>query len=331
MVANATGTLTAEPLRASDISPGPNDRQTFDADGLRELADSIAAYGLAQPPTVRPTGHRRYEIVCGERRFRAMTDVLGWSEVPCVVRELSDEQASAIMLAENVARRDIDPCEEARAYSSRMERFGLDVEQLSAAVGVSTDRIRRRLRLLDLTPEIAHLVARGQIGVRVAELLAGLDADRQRVAIDAYHRERLDIDGMRVVCDRLRLAQDAESMFDPDTFLRSEVMDEAKDARKATRDDLTDLLKKALPALERAGAADEVRAVRRALGLEAGEPTDGPTADYVRSRLASGPVPAADVLAGAQRLGVSERTLRRVKRALGVRSVRLSGCWAWAL
>jgi ParB family chromosome partitioning protein len=114
-------------IRASTIRAGTNDRKHFDEVKLGELAESISEHGLAEPIIVRPVTSFcgvGYEIVAGERRFRAMTTILDRSFIPAIVRELDDESASAIMLAENTGRADLDPIEEANAYQSRIERFG---------------------------------------------------------------------------------------------------------------------------------------------------------------------------------------------------------------
>ena len=96
-------TYTVTEIAVGDILAGDNDRRHFDASALEDLAASIAADGLGQPPTVRPFGEG-YQLVCGERRTRAMRDVLGWTSIPCIVRDMSDAEASALMLAENTAR-----------------------------------------------------------------------------------------------------------------------------------------------------------------------------------------------------------------------------------
>ena len=118
------------------IAPGDNDREDFDAAALQELADSIGQYGLAQPITVRPVGRDRFQIVAGERRWRACR-LLGWPTIPALVREMDDETASGVMLLENVQRAELNPIEEARAYARRMARFGWDVDRVAAAANVA--------------------------------------------------------------------------------------------------------------------------------------------------------------------------------------------------
>lgn len=212
------------------IDAGPNDRQTFKRAELEELAESIRANGLAQPPTLRPVSGR-YEIVAGERRIRAMRDVLEWTSIPAIVRELTDEQASAIMLVENVQRRDLDPLEEARGYQSRLDRFGWSRAELSRQSGMGDDRIRRRLALLSLAPESAYAVSTGQLPLTYAALMTSLDANRQLLALKAYQAGPITIETMRALCARLQSEQDQDSIFSADSFLS--IADYTADAEAA--------------------------------------------------------------------------------------------------
>src|SRR5579859_5699824 len=112
--ANAPATIMT--VRCDVIRAGNNDRTVFDETGLKGLASSIKDNGLAQPITVRPLPSEAspflYEIVAGERRFRACSQNLGWFEIPCIIKDLSDEEASGVMLAENTSRDDLDPIDE---------------------------------------------------------------------------------------------------------------------------------------------------------------------------------------------------------------------------
>lgn len=213
-------TLTKVPAHLVD--PGPNDRKTFGEVELQELADSIATHGLAQPPTLRKVGER-FEIVAGERRFRAMS-LLGWSEVPAIVRDMDDETASAVMLAENVQRADLDPIEESRAYASRSERFGYSVPELATMANVSPERVRKRLALLSLSPEIADMVSKRQMPLNFAACLTSLDVNRQRLAFKAFNAGPISLDAFRALTNKLQMEQDQESIFDPASFLQVEEM-----------------------------------------------------------------------------------------------------------
>jgi ParB family transcriptional regulator, chromosome partitioning protein len=124
--------------------------------------------------------------VAGERRFRAMTQVLGWDTVPALVRDLTDEEASAIMLVENTSRVDLDPIAEAEAYSSRINQFGWSIQDIAETAGVSQQRVKDRLALLGLTEDIRHFVKKGQFPLGHALLVTRLDVNRQRIALKIF-------------------------------------------------------------------------------------------------------------------------------------------------
>jgi ParB/RepB/Spo0J family partition protein len=175
---------TVQEIPCAEIRRGDNDRTQFDWSALNELADSIKLNGLAQPITVRPLPEetpdgKKYEIVAGERRFRAVDDRLKLPTIPCIVRELTDEQASSIMLIENMARKDLDPIDEAKAYKKRMEQFGWDNWTLGRKIGVNGARIRSRLSLLNLHDWVLGNVREGRIPLGHAEAMSVLDYKRQ--------------------------------------------------------------------------------------------------------------------------------------------------------
>lgn len=209
---------TIQNLPVQQIVPGNNDRKHFDPAALADLAASIAAHGLAQPITVRPFG-KGWQIVAGERRFRAISQVLQWGEAPCIVRNLDDEQASAIMLAENTGRADLDPIEEANAYQERMTRFDWSAAKVAEVAGVSEDVVRRRLLLLDLHPDVQHLVAKKHLPLGHAETMTRLDANRQLIAMRIYREAKaMPLNTfIRVVSD-LYEEQAQDALFDLESF-----------------------------------------------------------------------------------------------------------------
>lgn len=170
----------------SEIVPGNNDRTEFDPAQLQELAHSIQTHGLAQPITIRPIGPKQYQIVAGERRFRAISQILQWETVPALVRDLTDAEASAIMLMENTSRVDLDPISEAEAYANRINEFGWSIQEIAQIAGVSQQRVKDRLALLSLAEDIRHFVKRGQFPLGHAQLLSGLDSNRQRIALRIF-------------------------------------------------------------------------------------------------------------------------------------------------
>lgn len=210
------------------ISPGENDRTVFDQAGLDELAASIKEHGLASPIVLRlwapyPMccfgGDRlgpgaMYQIVAGERRYRACK-LLGWTSIPANVLELSDEQASAIMLTENVSRKDLDPVDEALAYKKRLDQFGWSVPEIAKKCGVSAERITRRLKLCSIRQDILHLVRSGQFPVGHAEVLSVLDVNRQIIAArPLIEGQTINLRQFRALVDQLFTEQSQESMFD---------------------------------------------------------------------------------------------------------------------
>ena len=213
MTATATE-ATVQMIPASQIIAGNNDRKHFDPAALAELAASIKAHGLAQPITVRPYAGG-YQIVAGERRFRAITQVLGWGQAPALVRELSDEQASAIMLAENTGRADLDPIEEANAYSSRMQAFSWTPAHTAEVAGVSEDVVKRRVLLLGLHPDVQGLVAKKHLPVGHAEAMVKLDHYRQLIALRVYREAKAM--PLNTFC-RLYGEQAQDGLFDLEQF-----------------------------------------------------------------------------------------------------------------
>lgn len=207
-------------IPTSKIRPGNNDRKLFDRAALQELADSIEQHGLAQPITVRPLlDENAYEVVCGERRFRAISQILRWDSAPCIVRNLSDEEASGIMLVENCARADLNPIEESNAYRERINRFGWNVDHLAKIAGVSPQLVSRRLSLLELNSHIQELVAKRHMPIGHAEAMTPLDHDRQMIAFRLFRDSKgMTLATMHRIVSDLLAEQSQDSLFDLETF-----------------------------------------------------------------------------------------------------------------
>ncbi len=154
-------------------------RKDMDPEKLRELADSIIAQGIIQPIVVRNIGEDKYEIIAGERRWRA-AQLAELTEVPVLVRELDDQAVMAIALIENIQREDLNPLEEAEALRRLLDEFGLTHQQIASAVGKSRTTISNLLRLLDLDGEVKTLLAKGLLEMGHARAILSLEVKQQR-------------------------------------------------------------------------------------------------------------------------------------------------------
>lgn len=159
-------------------------------ESLNELADSIKSQGLVQPILVRPLSGRgpgesqRYEIIAGERRWRA-AQLAGLAEIPAVIREVPDEAAVSMALIENIQREDLNPLEEARALQRLIEEFGLTHQAAAEAVGRSRAAVSNLLRLMDLADEVKELLEQRSIEMGHARALLGLNSRRQQIEVAA--------------------------------------------------------------------------------------------------------------------------------------------------
>ena len=156
-------------------------RQDLREDTLRELAESIRAQGVVQPVVVRPLGEGRYELIAGERRWRA-AQLAELSEVPAVIREVSDQAAIAMALIENIQREDLNPLEEAAALQRLIAEFNLTHQQAAEAVGRSRAAVSNLLRLLELAEDVQRLVRERKLDMGHARALLPLPPPLQREA-----------------------------------------------------------------------------------------------------------------------------------------------------
>lgn len=163
-------------IKLHDIMPNLNQpRKTFKEDKIEELAASIKEHGIIQPIVVRER-ENGYEIVAGERRWRAARKA-ELTQVPCLVRELSDEQNMLFAIIENMQREDLNPIEEAEGLQRMMQTFGMTQEQVSKSVGKSRPYIANALRLLKLPQEIIEQIAEGNLSAAHGRTLAGIEDD----------------------------------------------------------------------------------------------------------------------------------------------------------
>jgi len=168
--AGAPVRLPLEALQAGRYQP----RTRMDESALQDLAASISQHGIMQPIVVRPIGEGRYEIIAGERRFRAAR-LAGLDEVPVLVREVTDQNALAMALIENIQREDLNPLEEAQAIRRLIEEFNYTHEQASEAIGRSRSATSNLLRLLNLAPAVQTLLLAGDLEMGHARALLALD------------------------------------------------------------------------------------------------------------------------------------------------------------
>lgn len=171
---------SAVKVKLMEIEPNRDQpRKQFDEDALNELADSIAKHGVLQPLLVRPLLNGGYQLVAGERRWRA-SRIAGLTEVPVVVKDLTDAQVAELALVENVQREDLNPLEEANGYKELSEKYGYTQDEISSMVGRSRSAVANALRLLSLPEEVQELVMKGELSTGHAKaILSATDTDYQ--------------------------------------------------------------------------------------------------------------------------------------------------------
>ncbi|MDE5576886.1 MAG: ParB/RepB/Spo0J family partition protein [Oscillospiraceae bacterium] len=220
-------------LRISEIEPNRKQpRQDFDEAAIAELADSIRQHGLIQPIVVRPM-EDGYQIVAGERRWRACR-MLGMSEVPVVIKELSDEETAQIALIENIQRQDLNPVEEAAAYRALMDEYGMTQEAVSKAVGKSRSAIANSVRLLNLPDEIVEMLRKGQLSAGQAKAIASANSEEDMLEI-----AKLAADGKVTVRGIEKLAAEKSDKDGGDTEEKASVPRTAEE--RAERSFITEM------------------------------------------------------------------------------------------
>ena len=176
-----SGARTVLPLHR--VEPNPNQpRKDFDPEELQALADSLAQHGMLSPVAVRETGNGYYQIIAGERRWRAAR-LAGFTEIPVTVFQADDQEAAELALVENLQRQDLNPVEEARGFRALMEEFGLTQDQTAGRVGRSRSAVANSLRLLSLPEPVLELLEVGQISAGHARAILSLPGDKARQAL----------------------------------------------------------------------------------------------------------------------------------------------------
>lgn len=182
------GDFTEEPLEKSayqllpiyKVEPNPDQpRQDFDEEELQALADSITVHGIIQPLTVREMPNGYYQIIAGERRWRAAR-MANLSDVPAVIIEADDKKAMELALIENLQRQDLNPLEEALGYQTLMNEYGLTQEEAAGRVGKSRPAVANALRLLGLCPEVQERVRKGEMSAGHARAILQLKSEKKQ-------------------------------------------------------------------------------------------------------------------------------------------------------
>ena len=180
-------------VRLSEIEPNLSQpRKQFDEEALSELADSISAHGVLQPLLIRPTSGGTYQIVAGERRWRAAR-LAGLTEVPVLIREISDAETDQLALIENLQREDLNAVETAEGYRRLMEKYGMTQEQLSEAVGKSRPAIANTLRILSLPETVLPMVAEGKLSAGHAKAILAAPEERREALAKRIAAEGLSV------------------------------------------------------------------------------------------------------------------------------------------
>ena len=192
-------------IALGDIRPNPyQPRRVFDQEKLQELMSSISEHGVLQPIVVRPGSVSGFEIIAGERRFRASQE-LRLSSIPAIVRPFSDRDAMEIALIENVQREDLSPIELAEAYAMIMDHFSLTQEEMAKRMGQSRSHIANLLRLLTLPTDLRELVSRGTLSMGHARAIVALpDADTQRTVAEKVISEGISVREIEQLTQRLQ-------------------------------------------------------------------------------------------------------------------------------
>ena len=198
-------------LPISQIEPfAGQPRRRFDEDALQDLADSIREHGIIQPLTVRRLSSGYYQIIAGERRWRAAR-IAGLSEVPAIVIEADDRKMTELSLIENLQREDLDPIEEAEGYKTLMDNYQLTQEEAAERVGKSRSAVANSLRLLGLCPEVRQMLQSGVLSGGHARALLPLKAGLQLEAAKAVAAQGLSVRQTEALAKRLNTVKEEKA------------------------------------------------------------------------------------------------------------------------
>lgn len=183
-------------------------RHQFSDESIKELADTLDQDGLLQPIVVREDGDDQYEIIAGERRYRAAKS-LGWETIPAIVKNMDDDQAASLALIENLQREDLNPIDEAKAYTNLMKLNNLTQTALAKDMGKSQSYVANKLRLLKLNDDVQAALVEGKITARHGRALLGLSDDDQKRVLAEIEEKGLNVKQTE------EIAQDVDAYFNP--------------------------------------------------------------------------------------------------------------------
>lgn len=213
MKTESSGSLSLPISQVETCSSQP--RKRFDDESLQELADSISQHGIIQPLTVRKLSSGYYQIIAGERRWRAAR-LVGLQEVPVIVIEADDRKAAELAMIENLQREDLNPMEEAAGFQSLIESYHMTQEEAAQRVGKSRSAVTNALRLLGLTPSVRKLVEEGKLSAGHARALVPLSPSLQESAANAIVSGGLSVRQTEALVKRLSAEKIEAQVKDPD-------------------------------------------------------------------------------------------------------------------
>ena len=213
MKTESSGSLSLPISQVETCSSQP--RKRFDDESLQELADSISQHGIIQPLTVRRLSSGYYQIIAGERRWRAAR-LAGLQEVPVIVIEADDRKAAELAMIENLQREDLNPMEEAAGFQSLIESYHMTQEEAAQRVGKSRSAVTNALRLLGLTPSVRKLVEEGKLSAGHARALVPLSPSLQESAANAIVSGGLSVRQTEALVKRLSAEKKEAQAKDPD-------------------------------------------------------------------------------------------------------------------
>ena len=213
MKTESSGSLSLPISQVETCSSQP--RKRFDDESLQELADSISQHGIIQPLTVRKLSSGYYQIIAGERRWRAAR-LAGLQEVPVIVIEADDRKAAELAMIENLQREDLNPMEEAAGFQSLIESYHMTQEEAAQRVGKSRSAVTNALRLLGLTPSVRKLVEEGKLSAGHARALVPLSPSLQESAANAIVSGGLSVRQAEALVKQLSAEKKEAQAKDPD-------------------------------------------------------------------------------------------------------------------